>query len=153
MKNKVPVPKVNGVEVGGDWKDEEWGPWVNSIDWDVNNLCTDCEGAGEWQEVNAMGKGFASSQCSRCKGYGHYAKECGTPYGALERGTSVGKGFYFGFGSPGYGGKSKGGGKAPKGCGKGFDKGGGKGGPKGYGRQPFKCQGKGFQPMQDTSRM
>lgn len=40
-----------------------------------------------------MGKGFASTQCYRCNGYGHYAKECGAPAGTIERGRASGKGF------------------------------------------------------------
>ena len=111
-------------------------------------------------EINMMGKG-GLSQCRRCGGYGHFARECGTP---MEKGDwskgkgkgkgEVGKGFGQGF-VKGHWEGHKGSKGESKGFGKGGDKGKGKG--KGYqgtcwvcgkiGHKAWECPGKGVSEV------
>ena len=114
------VSTEDGGSVEWSWSGDEWS-W----------------GEGEEAEVQYVGKG-GSSQCLRCGGWGHFARECGTPKGKGKgKGEKGWKGQGKGWKGGGHDGKGKG-----KTSGKGFGYQGvvnyGKGG-KGYQGICWKC--------------
>ena len=110
----------------------------------------DYEGPEEY-EVGAVGQG---TQCYKCKGWGHMARECATKgdgkgdnfgkgdFGKGDKGK--GKGLFGGYGAKGSGGSGKG-------FGKDYGKGYGKGKGKSFQGECFKCGKKGHRAFECRS--